>query len=84
MLTIDLIGISIILGGIAANIDNGKSFVLFMLAAMYGVMRFVFTWKQKSQAVREKEIQLREREIELWHKEQDRRDRIDKTSRGVA
>lgn len=68
-LLFEIIGWPVWFLGVINNIDNGKSIVLFILAAMFLLVRLYYYHVQKSQAVREKEL-------DLWHKEQDKRDRI--------
>lgn len=70
-LFVDLLGWPSVMLGIVANIDNGKSIVLSIMAAMYLMLRMYFFYIQKQQTVREKEL-------ELWHKEQDKQERINK------
>lgn len=68
-LLFELIGWPVWILGVWNNIDNGKSIVLFILAAMFLMVRLYYYHRQKDQAVREKEL-------DLWHKEQDKQDRI--------
>lgn len=67
----DILGIPIWIMGIVANFDNVKSTVLFIVGLIYLGVRVYFYFVQKSQAVREKEI-------ELWHLEQNKLERIKK------
>jgi hypothetical protein len=69
----DFLGIPLTLLGIIANLDNVKSAILAILGIIYLMVRIYFYVIQKQQAVREKEY-------ELWNKEQDKIDRIQKTS----
>lgn len=67
----DLLGLPVWLMGILSNLDNIKSLILFMLGVVYGGLRVYYYLKQKDQA-------LREKELDLWHKEQDKLDRIER------
>lgn len=69
----DWLGIPLSLLGIVVNIDNIKSTVIALIAIIYLMIRTYFYFVQKQQAVREKEI-------ELWHKMQDKQERINKTN----
>lgn len=65
----DILGLPVAFLGIYFNIDNIKSAIIAILAIGYLMLRGYYFWRQKEQAVREKEL-------ELWHKEQDKQDRI--------
>ena len=67
----DFLGIPVTILGILANIDNIKSAILAVLGIAYLCVRGYYYIKQKDQAIREKEI-------ELWHKLQDKEERISK------
>lgn len=67
----DMLGIPVTVLGILANIDNVRSTILFMIALSYALPRCYFDIIARRQRTREKEI-------ELWHKEQDKIDRINK------
>lgn len=70
----DMLGIPATLLGIVANLDNVRSVILFILALTYVMFRLYYYAVQKKQAVREKEL-------ELWHKEQDKIERINKSKK---
>jgi hypothetical protein len=70
----DILGIPATFLGIVSNIDNIRSIILFILALTYIMFRLYYYAIQKQQAVREKEI-------DLWHKEQDKQERINKTKK---
>lgn len=70
----DMLGIPVTVLGIWANIDNIKSTVLFILALTYVMFRLYYYAIQKQQAVREKDL-------DLWHKEQDKIERINKAKK---
>ncbi len=68
---LDTFGWSATFLGIALNIDNIKSAILFILSVSYLMLRGYFYWVQKQQSVREKEL-------DIWDKEQNKIDRINK------
>jgi hypothetical protein len=68
-LILDIFGVPLYLLGIAANIDNIKSAILAILGISYLTVRAYFYIIKSKQAVREKEL-------DLWHKEQDKSDRM--------
>lgn len=73
-LLIDFIGIPTVFLGIAdiwVKIDQGKSIIITILAASYVLLKMYWMDSERRQAKREKEI-------DLWHKEQDRIDRMNK------
>lgn len=70
----DLLGISTTLLGFISNIDNVKSAILFILALTYMMFRIYFYVIQRQQSIREKEI-------DLWHQEQDKIERINKSKK---
>lgn len=67
----DILGIPITILGIVANIDNIKSAILAVLGIAYLMLRGYFYFVQKTQSVREKEL-------DLWHKQMDKLERMDK------
>lgn len=67
----DMLGIPATLLGIAANMNNIKSTILFIIAAIYLMLRAWFY------AIRQQQ-EAKAREIENWHKQQDKIDRINK------
>lgn len=73
-LIFDVFGIPTVLLGILNNLDNVKSVILIILGSIYLMIRTYFYFIQKNQAVRKEEI-------ELWHKEQDKQERIDKNKK---
>lgn len=70
-LLFEIIGWPVWLLGVVNNLDNWKSVFLTILAAIFLLVRLYYYHVQKRQAVREKEI-------DLWHKEQDKQDRINR------
>jgi hypothetical protein len=72
----DMLGIPVTFLGIAANIDNVKSAILFLMALIYlGFRTYFFVIRQK-QSVREKDI-------DLWHKEQNKQERINRNKKSL-
>ena len=69
----DIIGIPVTLLGIVANLDNIKSAILAILGIAYLMIRAYYYVIKSNQSVREKEL-------DLWHLEQDKKDRMNKTS----
>lgn len=69
LLICDILGIPTTILGIAANLNNVRSTILFFVALLYLMCRTYFYVVKQKQSVREKDI-------ELWHKEQDKQDRI--------
>lgn len=67
----DVIGIPSTILGILLNLDNIKSTILFIVALIWGMVRIYFHFKDRSQRVREKDIQL-------WHMEMDKQERESK------
>lgn len=67
----DIFGIPITLLGIAANLNNVKSTILFIIAAIYLMLRAYYYGVRQQQ-------EAKAREIDNWHKEQDKLDRINK------
>lgn len=70
----DIFGIPITLLGIVANLDNIKSAILAILGITYLMIRSYFYVIKSNQSVRDKEL-------DLWHKEQDKQERISKMSK---
>lgn len=68
----DIFGIPVTLLGIASNMDNIKSTILFIIAAIYLMLRAYYY------AIRQQQ-ESKAREIDNWNKEQDKIDRINKT-----
>lgn len=67
----DIFGIPVTLLGIAANMNNVKSTILFIISAIYLMLRaYYYAIRQQQEA--------KSREIENWFKEQDKNDRIKK------
>lgn len=67
----DILGIPVTLLGIAANLNNVKSIILFIIAAIYLMLRaYYYAVRQQQEA--------KAREIDNWHKEQDKIDRMNK------
>lgn len=75
---IDIIGIPTMLLGIVDNIDNGRGIILSILAAAYASLRLYWLHSDKTQSYRKNEQAIRDKELELWHKEQDKIDRMNK------
>lgn len=73
-LLIDILGIPVTFLGIWLNIDNISSGVIAILSIAYLMIRGYYYIKQREQA-------LREKDIELWHKEQDKQERIEKRNK---
>lgn len=67
----DIFGIPVTMLGIAANMNNIKSTILFIIAAIYLMLRAYYY------AIRQQQ-ESRARDIDNWHKEQDKIDRINK------
>lgn len=70
----DLLGVPFYLMGIAENMGNVRSAILFIVGLTYIMFRMYFYVIQRRQAVRDKDI-------DLWHKEQDRQERINKNKK---
>lgn len=70
----DLLGIPFYLLGIAENFGNIRSAILFIVGLTYIMFRMYFYVVQRRQAIRDKDI-------DLWHKEQDKEDRINKNKK---
>lgn len=66
---INLIGIPAAVFGYISNPDNIKSTILFIFGLSFIMLRGYFFFVERRQRQREKEI-------DLWHKEQDKQDRI--------
>ncbi len=69
----DFIGWPVAILGFIVNMDNVKSAIIAILAISFLAVRLYFYIIKNKQAVREKDL-------ELWHKEQDKQDRINKKS----
>lgn len=70
----DMFGLPVWLLGIIQNIDNVRSAVLFIVGLTYVMCRLYYFVIQRKQSVREKEL-------DLWHKEQDKQDRINQNKK---
>lgn len=70
----DLLGIPFYLLGIAENFGNIRSAILFIVGLTYIMFRMYFYVIQRRQAIRDKDI-------DLWHKEQDKEERINKNKK---
>ncbi len=66
------IGIPLTVLGFIINIDNIKSSLIFLVVLGFWLTKWYFTWKEKKQSLREKEIDIRDKEIALWWKEQEK------------
>lgn len=67
----DMFGIPLTILGIIANLDNIKSAIIAILAIAYLMVSAYYRFRRMAQNDREKEL-------DLWHKEQDKIDRINK------
>ena len=67
----DILGISSTLLGIISKLDPIKSTIAFVVGITYLIIRVYYYNKQKSQSVRDKEM-------ELWHKQMDKLERQQK------
>lgn len=67
----DFLGIPAYMLGVYFNFDNVKSAILFIVGLIYVMIRAYYYAIQKNQSVREKEL-------ELWHKEMDKKERMNK------
>lgn len=72
----DMLGIPATVLGIWANVDNIKSTILAILAIAYLMGTGYYRFRKMAQ-------DEKSREIDLWHKEQDKQDRINKNKNSL-
>ena len=68
---VNLVGLPAYILGVWFNLDNIKSAVLFILGLIYAMIKVYYLRIEKDQNTRDKEL-------DLWHKEQDKEERINK------
>jgi Na+-driven multidrug efflux pump len=60
-----IFGLPVTILGIAINLDNWKSAVIFVLAVIFWALKIFITWRKERQRYREKELELEQKEFEI-------------------
>lgn len=71
----NLIGIPTIILGTLANLDNWKSVVLFLLAAILTALKIIVYVIEKRQSIRDKELEYKRRWLEFQREQMKGKDR---------